>query len=79
MLYFASKVHLHDKIYLHAEVQALIRCGDKKPWRISIARYNEDGSLALAKPCPVCAEAIKAFGVKEVCYTSEHGLVEEFV
>lgn len=69
MLYFAKKVNLHEKIYLHAEVQALVRCGDKKPHKIVIERYNEDGSPALAKPCPVCAEAIKAFGVKEIEYT----------
>ena len=71
MLHFAAKVGLHDKLYLHAEVLALIRAGEKKVDSISVERYNLDGSPALAKPCPVCAEAIKAWGVNNVFYTDK--------
>lgn len=79
MQFFAHKVGLHEKIYLHAEVQALLRCGDKQPHKLVVERYKEDGSPAMVKPCPVCQEAIKAFGVKIVQYTCEGGTHEEAV
>jgi tRNA(Arg) A34 adenosine deaminase TadA len=77
MKYFADKVKLHDKLYLHAEILALIRCGDKKPYRLLIERYNIDGTMALAKPCPVCAEAIRAYDVSVLEYTTLNGIVKE--
>lgn len=79
MLHFAEKVGLHQKIFLHAEVQALLRCGDKVPHRLLVERYNADGTPAMVRPCPVCQEAIKAFGVKLVQYTCEGGINEEAV
>lgn len=72
MLHFASKVGMCEKIYLHAEVLALIRSGEREVDHMVIERYNSDGSPALAKPCPVCTEAIKAFGVKQIFYTKEY-------
>ena len=69
MKQLAARVGLHDKIYLHAEVLAILRSGDRKISSIYIERYNTDGSPALAKPCPVCQEAIKLWGIKNVFYT----------
>jgi deoxycytidylate deaminase len=71
MQHFAEKVGLDEKIYLHAEVLALIRAGEAKVHTLVVARYNSDGSPALAKPCPVCQAAIKAWGVKEIIYTTD--------
>lgn len=77
MSYFAEKVGLPKKIYLHAEVQSLLRCKDTQPYRLTIERYDDKGNPALAKPCPVCIEAIKAWGVKVLEYTSPDGRVRE--
>jgi len=79
MLHFASKVNLHEKIFLHAEVQALLRCGDSVPYLLEVTRYTKDGNYANARPCPVCYEACKAFGVKVIRYSNEFGLQMEIV
>ena len=71
MQHFGAKVGLHEKLYLHAEVLALVRAGEKKVHSIYVERYNADGSPALAKPCPICAKAIKAWGVSNVFYTDK--------
>lgn len=70
---FAIKVGLPKKEYLHAEVCCLLRCRDKVPYKITVERYDADGNPALAKPCEVCQEAIKVYGVEKVCYTSPEG------
>lgn len=70
MQYLAQKAGLPEKTRLHSEVLALIRAKDKQVYRLSVERYHADGTPALAKPCPVCQEAIKAFGVTVVEYTS---------
>ena len=61
------------RIYLHAEISALVRA--KKPVEtLIVARIrHSDHSLALARPCPVCIEAIKQAGVKKVYFTNDSG------
>lgn len=69
--YFASRVGHDAKIYLHAEIAAIIKAGDKPIYKIVISRFSPRTHKALnAKPCPVCAEAIKAYGIKFVSYTT---------
>ena len=70
MLYFGKQVGLTKQPYLHAELAALIKCGTKQPHRIEISRTKKDGTTGLAKPCPICEQAIKAWGVKFVGYTT---------
>lgn len=66
----ARKVGMEHKIYLHAEVQAIIRCPDiSKAHKIEIFRFNNKGEPMLAKPCPICDSAIKAAGIKVVVHT----------
>ena len=66
----ANRVGYPDKIYLHAEISAIIRCKDlKKAHSIFISRYNENGDPMNAKPCIVCQEAIKLAGIKNIRYT----------
>ena len=33
-------------------------------------RIRKDGSLGMAKPCPICQSLLKDFGIKEVWYSS---------
>lgn len=69
--YFASKVGQPAKIYLHAEIAAIIKAGDKQIHKLVITRYNPKTHKALnAKPCPVCQEAIKAYGISLVSWTT---------
>lgn len=79
MKHFAKLAGEPYKIYLHAEVQALLRARDKIVHRITVERYDEEGNMRLAKPCPICTLAIKEFGVKYVEYTSPEGIIKEKV
>lgn len=58
------------KVFLHAEVAAIVRCKDlSKAHTMSIFRYLEDGSPASARPCTICCSAIKEAGIKFVEHT----------
>jgi tRNA(Arg) A34 adenosine deaminase TadA len=53
------------KIYLHAEVAAILKCKDlSKAHRILVTRISKSGNLLLAKPCKICQSAIEAAGIK---------------
>ena len=57
------------KVYLHAEVSALIKCDWKKAYRILVTRYGKDGSPLVAKPCRVCHQIISMTNIKIVEHT----------
>ena len=61
----AEKSKNPHRIYLHAEIAALVRCRGV-PYKISITRINAHGELVLAKPCDICELAIKEAGIKIV-------------
>ena len=67
---FAKIGGMPERIYLHAEIAALIKLPKNvKPYRIHVERYTRDDRPALAKPCPVCEAALKHWGCKVVSYT----------
>ena len=67
---YATKVGVPHKEFLHAEISAIIKCKDlSRAHRISIFRFNVDGSPALARPCHVCMSAIEAAGIKSITHT----------
>lgn len=69
---FAAGVGKPDAIYLHAEMDALIRCRDiSKAYSIHVERYYSDGRPALAKPCSICMAALKHYGVKEITWSGQ--------
>lgn len=70
MLHFGRKVGVTNRPYLHAELAALLKCGTIKPYAIHIQRKTRDGKSALAKPCAICEQAIKAWGIQQVSYTT---------
>ena len=63
------------KIALHAEISAIIdalKNNEEQALRgatIFVARVLKNGSRAIAKPCPICERAIKAYGITAVHYT----------
>ena len=69
----AAKVGLDKKCYLHAEVHAILRAGEKikKAYSIEIFRFDSDGNPKLAKPCKVCQSLISMTPIKHVWYTTE--------
>jgi tRNA(Arg) A34 adenosine deaminase TadA len=67
---YAQRAGEPHKVYLHAEIHAITRCAElDRAHRISIFRYREDGSPAMAGPCKICAQAIAATNIKIVEHT----------
>jgi deoxycytidylate deaminase len=59
-----------NKLYLHAEIQAILKCKDlNKAHKIFVSRFDKKGKPMLAAPCSLCKEAIKHTNIKEVLYT----------
>lgn len=67
--HFAKLSGRPDAVFLHAEIAALLKCGDKIPHSIYVKRYKKDGSPGLAQPCKACMLAIKQWGIKEIKFT----------
>ncbi len=64
LMYKVSKeinpIEYPKKIYLHAEIDAIVKCENlKNAYRILVFRINAKGEYALAKPCPICEKAIR--------------------
>lgn len=69
--YYANKVGKQHKIYLHAELDAIIKLNSKKQkaHTIYIARTDKQGNPCCSKPCEICQMAIKDVGIKRILYT----------
>jgi deoxycytidylate deaminase len=68
---YAAKAGNPARIYLHAEIDALIKASRKGvPHKIVVIRYKANGEQALARPCDACMLAIKEYGVKIVEYST---------
>lgn len=66
----AKEVGENEKIFLHAEIAALIKVKNwSKAHKIVVTRFDKNGKPMLAKPCKVCQQMIKLAGVKEVVHT----------
>lgn len=75
---WAEIAGLPEKVYLHAEMAALVRCREQVD-TIVVARVNRQGKLRNAKPCPICRLAIMEAGITQVCYTTDQGFLYEYV
>ncbi len=65
---FAAKSSNPSRIYLHAEIAALIKARGKVH-RLVITRFDRHGKPALCKPCDCCQKAIEHFQVKVIEHT----------
>ena len=63
-----------ERVSVHAEQDALSRCGDPKGAILYVARIGRSGNVGLAKPCGSCQRKLIKAGVKRVYYTvdAEH-------
>lgn len=65
----ARKVGQPERIYLHAEVAALVRCDWSKAHSMFISRYDKSGNPQTAAPCKCCQHVLLRAGVKNVFHT----------
>jgi len=67
---------------LHAELVSIFRIKNKEILRgatLLVYREHKNGTLANSRPCPMCMNEIKRWGIKKVIYTTNHGIFEEKV
>jgi deoxycytidylate deaminase len=71
---FGFGIDKESKIFLHAEMDCLIKGLSKKSeWHtLIVARIGADGELKLAKPCQGCSEMLKGH-FKNIYYTDNSG------
>jgi tRNA(Arg) A34 adenosine deaminase TadA len=67
--HFASLAGSKERIYLHAEIAALLRCGTHIPHTLVVNRLNAKGESVCAKPCEVCSLAIKHWKIARVVHS----------
>lgn len=66
---YSRMVNQPDKIFLHAEIAALVKVRHGIPHKIFIERYDKKGNPRMAAPCPICSLAIKEAGIEKIEYT----------
>lgn len=70
-----------EKIYLHAEMEAMIKNNNNaRANTIYVARVRaRDGKIALSRPCKTCSVAIlKATNIETVVYTKDDGTIDQY-
>lgn len=64
MARLAAKLNKPYKIFLHAEIDAILKCKDITEARsILITSTNKRGDIRLAEPCVICQSAIETLGL----------------
>lgn len=57
------------RIYLHAEVAALVKADWSRAHSMFVSRFDRTGRPVNATPCVVCQRVIKMAGIKKVRHT----------
>jgi deoxycytidylate deaminase len=71
----AKEVGQEKKIYLHAEVAAIVKLPDGViPYRMTVVRVSNQGELLNAKPCDICEKLIRLTGIKHVEWSINESL-----
>jgi len=65
----------HAEIEIYRKIRFLDV--DFRDVEVYVYRELKDGSLALARPCASCAQALRDLGIRKIAYTVENGYVEE--
>ena len=66
--WYAKKVGMVNRIFIHAEISALVNCR-KQGHTIYIARLDKKNRPLPCDPCPICKMAISEAGIKEIVTT----------
>jgi deoxycytidylate deaminase len=67
--HYASRSSNVHRIYLHAELDALIKARGKQVHKMVVVRVTKTGRYASAAPCDSCALALREYGVRHVEHT----------
>jgi tRNA(Arg) A34 adenosine deaminase TadA len=63
----AKKQNMPERIFLHAEVSAIVKCSDiSKAYKMLVIRTNKEGRQMYAKPCAICMSAIKSVNINKI-------------
>ncbi len=73
----AKKVGLCEKIYLHAEIAALIKAKEDAD-TIVVARVNSQNKLRNSCPCKICNLALEEAGIQNVYYSTDNGFMYRY-
>jgi len=69
MFKLGKKHNLEEKVFLHAEVDAIIKCPNlDRAYTIEVYRINSQGKYMPSKPCPICRSAIESTTIKQILY-----------
>lgn len=68
---YARKAGNPDAVYIHAEIDAIVRARGRHIHKLFVSRRNVHGDYVMAKPCRACQLAIRDFGIELVEYTGE--------
>ena len=53
------------KVFLHAEIDAIVRCKDMtKAHRIVVMRFDANGLPVNSKPCPICMGLLSTYNLR---------------
>ena len=76
----AERVGLFEKIYLHAEIHALVNARANAD-TIVVTRMggHSHDELRMAKPCPVCSLALEEAGIKNIIYSTNDGFLYKYL
>jgi deoxycytidylate deaminase len=59
----------NHKIFVHAELQALVHLKGQVADKIFVARVSKNGTPLPSSPCPICRLAIRDAGIHEIVTT----------
>ena len=66
---------------VHAEMNAIVKTSNKNLLKgaiIYISRLKENG-VGMSRPCKACMEALKDFGIRDICYSTDIGYAKEYI
>jgi len=63
---------------LHAEVDALVgvKYQDLRGSIMFVSRTSNTGRIGMAKPCSICSEVLRSYGIRKVYYTTSTSIGE---
>lgn len=65
---------------LHAEISALSKSkGNLNKCTAYVYRKLKNGKEAMSRPCKYCMKQLQLAGIKKICYTTEKGIIEEYI
>lgn len=75
----ADMVGLSEKIYLHAEISALVKCRSEVDTIVVVRLGGHGGDeIRNAKPCPICSLALEQAGIEHIYYTTDEGFLYDY-